>query len=102
MNTRLLFTSVALAAQLAWADEVVVTQKDKLFGPGKISIKTTDEVVFRNDDSVAHNVFSKDAAFNLKIQPPGDKKSVHFDKPGTYEVRCAIHPKMVLKVTVHK
>lgn len=82
------------------ADDVVVSQKDKAFAPGEITVKKGVVVSFQNDDSVAHNVFSKEAKFNLKVQPPGDRKTVTFDEPGTYEVRCAIHPKMILKVKV--
>jgi plastocyanin len=100
MTTRLAWLVVLLSSVTALAGEVLVTQKDKAFSATELTVKTTDSVVFRNDDSVAHNVFSKDAAFNLKIQPPGDKKAVTFDKPGTYQVRCAIHPKMMLTVTV--
>lgn len=98
--TRLLLIITALAAPLAFGDELTVTQKDKAFAPGEVTVKPGQTVVFVNDDSVAHNVFSKEGKFNLKIQPPGDKKTVSFDAPGTYEVRCAIHPKMILKVKV--
>ncbi len=100
MTARIVSLALLVCSATALGDEVLVTQKDKAFSATEITVKTTDSVVFRNDDSVAHNVFSKDAAFNLKIQPPGDKKAVSFDKPGTYQVRCAIHPKMVLTVTV--
>jgi plastocyanin len=100
MTTKLAWLVLLLSSVAASGGEVLVTQKDKTFSATEITVKTTDSVIFRNDDSVAHNVFSKDAAFNLKIQPPGDKKAVTFDKPGTYQVRCAIHPKMMLTVTV--
>jgi plastocyanin len=58
--------------------------------------------VFRNDDAVVHNVFSSDAAFrfNLRAQAPGASTAVAFDQPGTFHVRCAIHPNMKLDVTV--
>lgn len=94
-----LVLAVLLVAPLALADELV-SQKDKAFAPGDVTVKAGQRVTFVNNDTVAHNVFSKDAKFNLKIQPPGDKQSVSFDTPGTYEVRCAIHPKMTLKVKV--
>ena len=31
---------------------------------------------------------------------PGDVLKVAFAKPGSYQVRCAIHPKMKIDVTV--
>lgn len=89
-----------LFAASARAEEVTVSQKEKTFAPGTVTVKKGQSVTFSNDDSVAHNVFSKGAKFNLKIQAPGEKKSFSFDEPGTHEVRCAIHPKMILKVTV--
>ncbi|HEY1088632.1 MAG TPA: plastocyanin/azurin family copper-binding protein [Archangium sp.] len=96
---RVICVLVFLAAG-ARAEDVVISQKDKTFAPGEITVKKGDTLTFRNDDAVAHNVFSKGAKFNLKIQPPGEKTKVAFDEPGTHEVRCAIHPKMILKVTV--
>lgn len=91
---------VMLFAATARAEEVIVSQKEKTFAPGTVTVKKGQTVTFSNDDSVAHNVFSKGAKFNLKIQAPGERKSFSFDEPGTHEVRCAIHPKMILRVTV--
>ena len=65
-----------------------------------MTIKKGQTVTFKNEDNVAHNVFSKGAKFNLKIQAPGEQKSFVFDEPGIHEVRCAIHPRMMLKVKV--
>ena len=31
---------------------------------------------------------------------PGDTKTVTFDKPGTYQVACTVHPDMNLTITV--
>ncbi|MFT3710238.1 MAG: plastocyanin/azurin family copper-binding protein [Archangium sp.] len=91
-----------LCSGVALADDLTVSQKDKTFAPGEVTVKAGQSVTFQNDDTVAHNVFSKEGKFNLKIQKPGEKKAVSFDEPGTYEVRCAIHPKMILKVKVTK
>ena len=77
---------------------------ESAFSTQEITVKPGDTVVFANDDDVAHNVFcnNPDCKFNTKIQNPGVKSPVKFDKEGTYEVRCAIHPKMKLTVTVKK
>jgi hypothetical protein len=58
-------------------------------------------IVCKNDDDVTHNVFSQTSGFefNSKTQAPGAEASVSFDKAGTVEVRCAIHPQM--KAIVH-
>ena len=87
----------ALAAQ-----EHLVTQKDKSFSTKTLSVKAGDKVVFRNDDSFSHNIFSLTDAqpFDLGTYGNGQSKSVTYAKPGKYEVECAIHPDMHLVVTV--
>jgi hypothetical protein len=53
---------------------------------------------------VTHNVFSvtPGLAFDIRRQAPGGVSQVTFDKEGVAEVRCSIHPKMKLMVTVKK
>jgi plastocyanin len=87
-----------------FANELVVSQKGKEFFPKEIKVKVGQKITFINDDKVAHNVFSKAVGndFNLKIQKPGDVGEAVFKAEGELEVRCAIHPKMVLKVKVEK
>lgn len=63
-----------------------------------LKIKTGDVIHFNNVDSVKHNVMLEDH-FNF-IQEPGSRESYQFQKAGEYDVRCAIHPKMKIKVTV--
>ena len=93
----------AIAGQ-ALADDVPVTQKDKTFLPHEITVKAGDTIVFRNEDTFTHNMFSrsKDFEFNLKMQKPGEDLKQTFAEPGTAIVRCAIHPKMKLIVNVEK
>lgn len=84
------------------ADLHEVSQSNKNFAPGEITIESGDTVVFLNDDEISHNVFSRSAEskFNLKIQRPGEHKSYQFETPGKSVVRCAIHPQMKLVVNV--
>ena len=84
------------------ATEHRVRQKNKTFSVVTLSIKPGDRVTFENDDQITHNVYSaqKGNAFNLKAQLPGTSSSVTFDREGTYEVRCAFHPRMKLLVVV--
>jgi plastocyanin len=81
-----------------------VTQKNREFSTTEITIKPGESVVFKNDDEVTHNVFStsKANAFTIKVQAPGASSSVDFKEEGVTDVRCAIHPKMKLAVTVKK
>jgi len=93
-----------LAASPVRAEEHVVGQKGKAFSQSEITLKKGDAIVFENDDTVTHNVFSRSDGFefNLKMQKPGDRKSIVFDEPGEASVRCAIHPRMELTVRVEE
>ena len=98
---------LALFNQLALADMVVIGQKNKTFVKDgnkieKLEIKVGDTIRFMNQDPFFHNVFSLSdlKTFDLGSFPKGQFKPVIFDKPGTVEVECAIHPQMYLEVTV--
>lgn len=88
----------------AYATDVEVTQKDKKFSQKSLKIKVGDSVSFKNEDPFSHNVFSLSdtKTFDLGSYPQGQAKKVTFDKPGTVEVECAIHPDMLLKIEVQK
>ena len=103
------FAAIILAAQVALyttamhasAEEVPVGQAGKIFNPETLQIKVGDSVKFNNDDKVTHAVLVHGPAeSNLGQIKPGDAKSVSFDQAGTYDVKCAIHPKMKLTITV--
>lgn len=99
-----LAAAAALLAPLAAmaAQEHLVTQKDKAFSTKTLSVKVGDKIVFRNDDSFSHNIFSLSDVqpFDLGTYGNGQSKSVSYAKPGKYEIECAIHPDMRLVVTV--
>lgn len=96
-----------LAATNATAAEITVGQKDKTFVMNgakveTVSIKVGDTIAFKNEDPWFHNIFSLSdlKTFDLGSYPQGQSKSVTFDKAGTVDVECAIHPTMQLKVEV--
>jgi plastocyanin len=86
----------------ASAEEHLIRQEDRAFSQSQISLKAGDSIVFKNDDQVTHNVFSVSPGmeFDIRRQAPGNSSTVVFKKPGVAEVRCSIHPKMKLIVTV--
>jgi plastocyanin len=87
---------------VAHATEVVIDQQNKEFSQKSVSIKVGDSVKFVNKDDMVHDVHSTSDGydFDLGAQKPGSETSYTFDKPGKVKVRCAIHPKMKLEVTV--
>jgi plastocyanin len=99
--------SVAIAAitglaSLAGAADFQILQKDKTFRPGSLKVKVGDTVDFRNEDDIFHNVFSLSdtKSFDLGSYPKGQGRKVTFDKPGSVEVECSIHPDMHMKIEV--
>jgi plastocyanin len=99
-----LVIAVGLAGTTVWlqATSHPVTQKGKVFAPGKVTVKVGDTVTFKNDDEVTHNAFStsKGNEFNAKAQTPGSSTDIPFKAKGTVVVKCAFHPAMSLTVTV--
>lgn len=97
----ILAAALCAAAASASAEEVAVGQAGKTFNPADVKVHVGDSVKFNNDDSVTHAVLVRGPAeTNLGQIKPGDAKSVTFDQAGTYDVNCAIHPKMKLTITV--
>jgi plastocyanin len=99
----LLTAALALAvAAPTYAAEHVVTQKNKTFSTKKLKVKVGDSIKFVNEDSFAHNVFSLSAPKSFDTGSFGNSqtRSVNFDKPGTVEIECAVHPDMRLDVEV--
>ena len=98
----LLATAVLFASATAFAASLHVAQKHRSFSPSAVSIQRGDSVEFSNDDEFLHQIYvdSKAMNFDSAEQPPGQTISVVFSQPGTYQVRCHIHPKMLLTVHV--
>ncbi|MFT5532677.1 MAG: plastocyanin [Burkholderiaceae bacterium] len=86
------------------AKDFTVAQKDKKFSQAKLEVKVGDVVSFKNEDPFSHNIFSLSdtKTFDLGSYPQGQSKSVAFDKPGTVEIECSVHPDMKLVIEVKK
>ncbi len=81
---------------------VTVSQKGKLFSPDSVELHVGQTLEITNDDQTIHNAYcqSGDFKYNAGAQSPGSTSKVTFTAAGTYDVRCAIHPKMILHVKV--
>ena len=92
----------AVFAHTAGAAEHLVGQKSKSFTVATVEAKVGDEVLFRNDDTVFHNIFSltPGPSFDLGAYGPGVATKVKLDQPGRIEVECAIHPRMKMVIDV--
>ena len=96
-----LLISLALMAS-ANAKNVIIDQKGKTFIPHEVTLGVGDSLVFKNSDPFAHNAYTDDEAneFDIGMQSTGTEKSVKMKAPGQFSVECAIHPNMLLEVTV--
>ena len=98
-NTRLV-VSAASAQGPAKSQEAVVKIDNFSFMPHDITVATGATVIWVNNDDIPHTVVSTTDLFKSKALDTDDKFSFKFDKPGTYEYFCSIHPKMTAKVIV--
>ena len=103
MRKFLLAVLLASGPACAWAADTVVAQSHTTFDVDAVSVKAGDTITFSNKDDVTHNIQVFNSADDVEdrgLQKPGEDIKVRFDKPGEYKIRCAIHPRMKMKVTV--
>jgi plastocyanin len=92
--------SAATAQGAAKSQEVVVKIDNFSFMPHDITVAAGTTVIWVNSDDIPHTIVSTTDLFKSKALDTDDKFSFKFDKPGTYEYFCSIHPKMTAKVIV--
>jgi plastocyanin len=93
----------ALGAGAALADDShTIVQSGRAFKPTDVTIAHGDTLTFSNRDEFIHQIYvaSGGMTFDSDEQPPGQDVPVKFSTAGTFEVRCHIHPKMLLTVHV--
>ena len=95
------FTGAPVAAPVPVATSEVV-QRDKAFMPAAVRVKRGEALHIINDDTRPHNVrvFDPRLTFDSGLQEPGETARITFPESGTFDVFCAIHPSMKLKVKV--
>ncbi|HEY7219227.1 MAG TPA: plastocyanin/azurin family copper-binding protein [Candidatus Binatia bacterium] len=70
------------------------------FTPGEISIGPGESVTWTNDDAAPHGLAYPDGAKGTDLLLPGATFIRHFDRPGTYDYHCSVHPYMTGRVVV--
>lgn len=76
-----------------------VAIKNNAFDPKEITIAAGDTVTWTNDDAMLHDVDIDDLAKSPDMHQ-GETFTQTFDRPGTYNYDCDIHPFMKGKVIV--
>ena len=99
-----LFALVARAprARAAGAAEggAKVSIVDFEFKPAEIAIAAGQSVTWTNNDGAPHGLEFHDGAAGVNPLLPGAAFTRRFDKPGTYEYNCSVHPYMTGRVVV--
>lgn len=75
-----------------------VSIENYTFNPAVLTVNVGTTVVWTNNDSVVHNI--KSADFNSPEMKKGETYEFKFDKAGTYDYSCGIHPTMTGKIIV--
>jgi plastocyanin len=81
---------------------VVVNQVGRAFSVRELHVKRGETVRFNNADEFLHQIYVRATTFNFASseQEPGGYVDIRFTALGSFDVRCEIHPRMLLKVSV--
>lgn len=102
LATAALAAAALLLADLALATTQQVSQRNRSFQPGAVTLAAGEPLRILNDDGeLLHHVqVTEGFRFDSGEQEPGRTIEIRFPGAGSYVVRCAIHPRMRLAVTV--
>lgn len=89
-----------VAAAPAAPHTVAVDIKNFMFMPMTVTIAEGDTVAWTNRDQIPHTVAEKNKLFRSGALDTGDTYSHTFDKAGTYDYFCTLHPQMFAHVIV--
>jgi plastocyanin len=92
--------SVFAAAATAVKSGPKVSIVNFTFTPGEITIAPGETVTWTNDDGAPHGLEYNDGAKGVDPLLPGSSFSRRFDRPGSYEYNCSVHPYMTGRVVV--
>jgi plastocyanin len=84
----------AAPQHVAAANEAEISIQSFQFVPAILTVKAGTAVTWINHDEEPHNVVSPDRVFRSTALDSDEKFTAVFDKPGTYNYICAMHPHM--------
>ena len=70
------------------------------FTPPEVTIAPGESVTWVNDDGAPHGLEYNDGASGKDLLLPGESYNRRFDRAGTYEYNCSVHPYMTGRVIV--
>ena len=90
----------AVYAAVAAPGETHLTIDNFTFRPDTITVPMGTTIVWENDDDIPHSIVETTGKFHSMALDTEDKFSFTFDKAGTFEYFCSLHPYMKAKVVV--
>src|SRR5689334_8162540 len=87
-------------ARAAGAEGAKVSIADFAFAPEEITSSAGQSVTWINNDGAPHGLEYRDGAPGINPLLPEASFTRRFDKPGTYEYNCSVHPYMTGRVVV--
>jgi plastocyanin len=95
-----LWLAADAAPAAAPADGVRITIKDFMFSPMQVTTRVGVAVTWVNQDDEVHTVVSDTGLFRSGALDTAMTYTFTFDKPGTYQVICSLHPQMKATIVV--
>lgn len=104
-------TSARLAALIALglaagpaltASLISVSQRNRTFELAELQVASGSAVRFNNDDDFPHQVAVRGPSLQYEsdLIEPHQFIEIKFPSPGSFEVRCGVHPRMRMTIQV--
>jgi plastocyanin len=90
----------AVYGALAGSGETRLTIDNFTFKPDVVTVRVGTRIVWENNDDIPHSIVETTGKFHSPALDTEDKFSFTFDKAGSYEYFCGLHPHMKGKVVV--
>ena len=87
-------------AAIAAPGETKLTIDNFTFKPDTITVPVGTKITWQNDDDIPHSIVETTGKFHSPALDTEDKYTFTFDKAGTFEYFCGLHPHMKGKVVV--
>jgi plastocyanin len=91
----ILVASLIIPAAAALSDNAATIKIDNFkFGPGTLTVAKGTEVTWTNEDDIPHSIVVNALGARSKALDTDKAYSFEFDKAGTYNYICGLHPFM--------
>jgi plastocyanin len=91
---------LVLESSGAASAETIVKIANFTFDPPLLTVQVGSKVTWKNQDDIVHVVEEKDGAFRSEVLDTDGSFSRTFDRAGTVDYFCALHPHMTGRIVV--